>query len=216
MEFLIYKKFDKKEDALYFSDILKDNGIEVMLEDTGSSLDSSFGNSAFAIEYILKIQKDFFNKADQLFNEVSKSEIEAIDEDYYLFQYSNDELRDVIVKKDEWGDFNYNLALKILNDRGVEVSAGQIEDARKERLTELSKPEKDQGIWVVIGYFFALLGGLLGIFIGWHLLTFKKTLPNGEKVHNYSAKDRNHGKRIFILGIVSAVLMVVLKLLIYS
>ena len=44
-----------------------------------------------------------------------------------------------------------------------------------------------------MGYFFTIIGGLLGIFIGYSLFTVKKTLPNGKKVYSYSENDRKHG-----------------------
>ena len=35
---------------------------------------------------------------------------------------------------------------------------------------------------------------------GWHLSTYKKTLPNGDRVYGYSQSDRKHGNRILIIG----------------
>ncbi len=42
----------------------------------------------------------------------------------------------------------------------------------------------------------------MGVFIGHHLNTAKKTLPNGERVYVYNAEDRSHGKWIYFIGIV--------------
>ena len=75
-----------------------------------------------------------------------------------------------------------------------------MEKLQEERLIQLTEPEKSQIEWILIGYVCAFLGGLLGIFIGWHLKAFKKTLPNGEKVLNYSPSDRIHGERIYAIG----------------
>jgi hypothetical protein len=212
MEFLNFQKFDKKEDILSFSEILKENGIDSMIEDTGNSLDSNFGNSQFSIEYFLKVKKSDFEKAGSLAQEISEKELEEVDADYFLFRFSNEELNDVILKKDEWGDFNYSLARKILKDRGVEVSSEQIENLQKERLIELSKPEKIQSEWIFMGYLFAVLGGLLGILTGWYLMTLKKTLPNGEVVYSYIPADRKHGKRIFVLGLFFGIVLLTIKL----
>ncbi len=198
MEFLTFQRFDKKEDVHSFSEILKQNGIESAIEDTGNSLDSNFGNSALAIEYILKIKKIDFKKAEEISSEISKEQVEDVDQDYFLFQFSDEELKDVILKRDEWGNDNYALAKKILTDRGISISQEEMEDLEKKRLIQLAEPEKSQIEWILAGYLFAFLVG--GLFIGRHLKSFKKTLPNGEKVLNYSPADRIHGERIYTIG----------------
>ena len=50
---------------------------------------------------------------------------------------------------------------------------------------------------------------VIGLFIGWYLWSFKKTLPDGERIFAYSYKDRRHGKRIFYLSIIVFVLNIV-------
>lgn len=212
MEFLNFQKFDKKEDVLSFSEILKENGIDSLIEDTGNSLDSNFGNSQFSIEYLLKIKKSDFEKAGNLAQEISERELNEVEEDYFLFDFSDTELKDVILKKDEWGNFNSSLAQKILKDRGVEVTSEQIESLHEERLIQLSQPEKIQSEWIFMGYFFAVLGGLLGVLTGWYLMTLKKTLPNGETVYSYVPSDRKHGKRIFVIGLVFLTIFIIIKL----
>ncbi|TGD59089.1 hypothetical protein [Flavobacterium humi] len=210
MEFLTFQRFDKKDDILSFSDILTQNGIESFIEDTGNSLDSNLGNSQFAIEYHLKIKKSDFEKAKTLAQEISEKQLEEVDHDYFLFGFSNEELNDVILKKDEWGDFNFALALKILEDRGQRITQEQINDLEKERLTELAKPTGIQKEWVLFGYAFAFLGGVLGVLTGWYLMTLKKTLPNGEVVYSYLPSDRKHGKKIFVIGVVFSIIWAVI------
>lgn len=78
---------------------------------------------------------------------------------------------------------------------------------------ELAKPDQRNRGWIYAGYFFAFPGGLLGIFIGWHLSTFKKTLPNGEKVYGYNVKDRTHGNRILIIGLVMLVFWLAVRII---
>jgi hypothetical protein len=111
-------------------------------------------------------------------------------------------LFDILSKPDEWNEFDYQLSGLILRERGKEISSDTIDLLRKQRINELSKPDEGHRNWMYAGYIFALLGGLLGVFIGWHLSTFKKTLPNGQRVNGYNAQDRRHGRRIFIIGII--------------
>ena len=104
------------------------------------------------------------------------------------------------------------LARKILAERGKVVSDEAISAIHEERIEELKSPEPPQTSWIIIGYLFALLGGVLGIFIGWHLMTYKKTLPDGERVYDYTERDRKQGRIIFYLAVIVTALCVGYKL----
>ena len=72
-----------------------------------------------------------------------------------------------------------------------------------ERLEVLTAPEKNQPIWIIVGYLMALTGGFLEIIMGYLFRTMKKTLPNGERVYAYTQSDRNHGVGIMVLGVLT-------------
>ena len=119
----------------------------------------------------------------------------------------------VLNKKDEWGEANYIISRKILKDRGIDFSEEDLKNIAEDRIVELSKPEEKQNLWIIAGYIFAFIGGFLGLFIGFHLSNYKKTLPNGEKVFNYSENDRKQGKRIVFISILSAIIWFSVKLI---
>ncbi len=201
-QFLTYQKFSDRKSAIEVSEILTENEIEWALEDASAGFDASFANNAFSKDFRIKIKKEDFERADQLFLELSANELDNIDKDYYLLEFTNEELRDLISKSDEWSKFDFMLAQKLLKDRGEGMAEEELESLKKERITELSKPETSHKGWVVAGYIFAFGGGILGLLIGYHLMSHKKTLPNGERVYGYIEDDRKSGKTIFIIGIV--------------
>lgn len=200
--FLTYQKFINKDAAIELAEILKSNNINYLIEDHSAPFEPTFVNNELTKEYRIKILQKDFSKADSLLLKISMTEIENVDEDHYLFEFSDEELMEILSKSDEWSKFDYLLAQKILKHRGHEVNDKLLQSLRKQRIEELAKPGDNQNAWIIVGYISALLGGLLGIFIGWHLLSHKKTLPNGERVYGYSVGDRKHGKRILILGFV--------------
>lgn len=200
--FLTYQKFIDKDAAIELAEILKSNNINYLIEDHSAPFEPTFVNNELTKEYRIKILQKDFSKADSLLLKISMTEIENVDEDHYLFEFSDEELMEILSKSDEWSKFDYLLAQKILKHRGHEVNDKLLQSLRKQRIEELAKPGDNQNAWIIVGYISALLGGLLGIFIGWHLLSHKKTLPNGERVYGYSVGDRKHGKRILILGFV--------------
>ena len=207
-EFVIFQKFNTESQAVDFGSLLNENKIEFLIENISINFDPILSNNEFGKEFCIKIKQNDFEKANAILREKAKTEINEIQDDYYLLSFSNEELIDVIEKSDEWNKFDVELAHKLLKERGNEITDEQINELKKQRIIELSKPEEGQNVYIIIGYVCALLGGLLGIFIGWHLSTFKKTLPNGNRIYAYSENDRKHGNRILILGVVFIVIWI--------
>lgn len=212
-EFIIFQKFNTESLAIDFGLLLNDNKIENLLENISINFDPILSNNEFGKEYCVKIKKIDFEKANVILSEKAKAEINEIQDDYYLFSFSDEELIDVIKKSDEWNKFDVELAHKLLKERGNEITDEQINEIKKQRIVELSKPEEGQNIYIIIGYICAILGGFLGVFIGWHLLTYKKTLPNGNRIYAYSENDRKQGNRILILGGIFIVIWVLYRML---
>jgi hypothetical protein len=67
---------------------------------------------------------------------------------------------EIIAKPDEWGSFDYQLAQKILNDKGKELKPDTLNNLKGQRIDELSTPEKASKILIVAGYFFIFFGAL--------------------------------------------------------
>lgn len=211
--FLTFQKFNDHGAASELGTLLNENKIEYLLEDCSASFDPSFANSSLAKEFRIKLKKMDFEKADNLLQSISLNQIETVDKDYYLFDFTDNELIEIITKRDEWGQLDFLLAQKLLKERGKEIKPEVVELLIKQRIDELAKPEEHQKTWIYAGYITALLSGFLGFFIGWHLLTHKKTLPNGDRVYSYSKSDRKHGNRILIIGAIFFVLWLTLRIL---
>ncbi|MFN6943330.1 MAG: hypothetical protein ACK4ND_00170 [Cytophagaceae bacterium] len=183
---------------------LHEIGIEYILEDNSAAVDITFSANTSQNEVQLKIKQEDFEKANKLLESESEIPLADLDKNHYLFSFSNEELYEILLKKDEWSAFDYKLAQKILAGRGQKITPEELEGLRKKRLEDLSKPENLQNQWIIIGYLLAVAGGIIGIFIGYYLWTLKKTLPTGEKVYVYNEENRKDGKNIFIIGIIVA------------
>lgn len=207
-DFGIYRTFIDKQLASEINMILETGGISTKLIDNSPSFDISFANNPIDREIQLLIKQTDFTYADELLANTGE---EKVDKDHYLFDFSSDELYEILAKPDEWSQIDYKLSQKILIDRGEEITPETINAYKKRRISELEKPEKSQIVWVIIGYIFAFLGGFLGALIGWFIFSMKKTLPDGRKVYTYRKKDRFHGTIIFWTGII-----VLFCLLIYN
>lgn len=214
-KFVEFQRFSSEEELENCIKILTENNIEYIIEDVSINLDPVLSSNKLGKEFLIKIEQVNFEKTNKILDKFYSSEINEIDNDYYLFSFSDDELLDVIIKSDEWNKFDVQLAKKILSKKGKGLSNLEIDHIKRQRILDLSKPEKKQSEWIFVGYVSSLLGGLLGIFIGWHLLTFKKTLPNGDRIFNYSNEDRKHGNQILILGIISIIVWTIIKIIFF-
>jgi hypothetical protein len=214
-ELLTYKKFKDLEIANDISEKLKEGGIYFEIEKEKEFLDSGFSNNPLQTNFKIKIEPSDFLKADKVLENYYLNLLDKIPKDYYLFSFTNKELFEIISKQDEWGDLDYQLAQKILSDRGDAVSQDEVQALKSKRIKVLSKPEQPQTQLVLIGYainsisclslflnlkfrFIWIMGaGILGAIIS----QTKRTLPTGELAFTFNEKDRKHGKIITLLSI---------------
>jgi hypothetical protein len=211
--FIAYQKFNDPALAEKLAAQLEKHGIECLLIEEARAFDVSFAyNSELRADWTIKIRSEDFGIANELLKEDETDDVNDVEKDYYLFSFTNNELMEVVSKADEWSAFDVVLARKLLAERGISISDEKIATINEQRIEALKETEPPQTFWIVVGYFLAVMGGLLGLFIGWHLKTHKKTLPDGERVYDYSERDRWHGAIIFYLSIIGVIVAIVYRL----
>ena len=221
--YVTYQKFNDMGLANAMAHKLQESNIDYQLYDDSKYFDVSFANNSFAADITLKIKQDDFIKADKALENQYKEDLAEVDRDYYLFSFSDDELKEIITKPDEWGSFDYQLAQQILKEKGKAIDPKEVALLKFRRVNELAEPETIKEFWIVLGYltsvvlgFFTVLGGFIGIFIGWGLFYLKKTLPDGEVVHFYNQKTRVQGKYLLIFSSVISAFWYLLKFYLFN
>lgn len=205
--YVTFKKYPDAKQARAQQELLLENGIECIFVNASSQLGSLSGD--LMQEFELQMHPENFEKAEALLEKDAESMLTDLPEDYYLLSFTDEELHEVVLKHDEWSEFDYMLARKLLDERGHAIDEAHVKAMRADRIEELAKPEKDQTTWIMFGYLFALLGGFFGVITGYVLWTSQKTLPNGQTVYTYSAKNRAQGKNILILSVIVLVLLLI-------
>ncbi len=200
-----FRQYTDRGAALALLHNLADHGIEAEIEEQAASFDPAFSRSEMNVEYVVKLKKGDFAKAESILRQQAAQDLQNVDKSHYLFQFSDDELHDVVAKEDEWSEYDVLLAQQILTQRGKAIPDQTLQRMKAERLKELAQPEKRPTKLITSGYILALMGGFVAIMIGWHLSTQRKTLPGGDRVYAYTEADRQHGRRILILGIIGFV-----------
>ena len=206
-----FRTFRTPEEAEALASDLEVLGFTPTIEDSRNYISSAFVGAS--PEYFsVKLPSSDFLRAEAALEEVAERQIAEVGDDHYLFSFTDEELTDVVLKPDEWNAFDRRLARRIVAERGMPVEAAADELIREARIEELATPAKPQPVLVLIGYASCLLGGIIGIWIGHHLNTTKKTLPNGDRVYMYREEDRAHGKQIFFIGVFVFVGCIVVRL----
>lgn len=136
-KFIEFKRFTDIESAVEITAILDDKEIAYELDDksVGFSLVSSDINP-YENQIILKIKETDFNKVDVLINDNAKKETINVDEDHYLYSFSDKDIIDIIANQDNWTRLEVNLALQIAKKRNLDLSADSI------KLAKHIEPEK--------------------------------------------------------------------------
>lgn len=213
MDKSIFRKSSDKAVIEEIAFILDQNNIHYEIIDNEKDFDPSFVTNVSKIDYQLLVFKDDFEVANESISNYFAKEV-TVPEDYYLLDYSNEELEDILYKKDEWNEFDYEVAKKILKNRGENINDEDLILLNKKRTlvlkNEYEKPKEVEN-FIIIGYVFSVLGCILSLF--WGILIFvsyaiaiaiiklKKQLPNGERIYYFNQKDRKHGKNILYLSL---------------
>ena len=197
-----FRTFKDAPAAKDLADWLCVRGIPAEVTDTSAFFDPSFAHSILSTEWTVRIASADFTRATEALQHFYEQRLDRVPEDYYLFAFTDQELEEILMKPDEWGDLDYALAHHMLRARGKGITSEELHALRNKRYQALSMPETEEtGNFVSWRYGLSILGGFIGSMIGWHLMNSHKILPDGKKVPRYPEAARAQGKRIFWLGI---------------
>lgn len=210
--FLQYQSFISPDAAQPLIELLFKHGILFETDYDKPAYDPKMAFNEAENRFVVRLQPADFQTARALEDQAGEDLAATADPDHYLFGFTDDELFEVVVKRDEWSSLDVALAGRILRQRGRDVTPDTMRLLRQYRAVELTKPEAGQKSSIIAGYLLALLGGVIGIIIGLNLLYAKKKLVDGSQGPAYSEADRAHGFRIILLGFVVALAVSVVRL----
>ncbi len=181
----------------------------------------SSANTSLQDELFVVTQQSYFNvmlppiefeKAEEYLRHLASVNAGDLEPEHHLKSFSTDELREVVRYADDWSIEDVEHARSILLEKGIHTTKQELAFTRESRLDSLRNPANRQWTMIVLGYFFAFIGGILGIILGLILNTQKKMLPNGEKVYCYDQRDRRHGFNIFVLAVFILIGLIIIRI----
>jgi hypothetical protein len=202
-EFRIFKSEAEAEDLASW---MCRRRIPAQVKNITPNFDPSFAHSLLTRTWIVELPAADFERASEALQHFYDQRLSAVPDDYYLFEFNDAELLEILQKPDQWGDLDYALAAALLRERGICPDENVLRRWRSQRYAALAEPDQEDNSGLVItGYFLAFAGGLLGALSGWYLQHSQKLLPDGRKVYRYPEKVRRQGRIIFRFGVVMTV-----------
>jgi hypothetical protein len=169
-------------------------------------MDELYGGSELNNFHHVKIAGSDFVRAKQILLEDLMAQVNSTEFDHYLFEFNDEELLEVVYKADEWSEFDFLLARRILKERGKGIPDHTMEKMNQTRIHELAKPEE---IEINLSYAKSMFG-IFGALLAWGIITDKKTLPDGQRVYTYSRRTRDQAQLLFFLCIVVTIVAVLI------
>jgi len=140
-----FRRFDSWQNTQQFVEILEKMGIEYKLEEYDKN-PVVLGSLLTEKEFLIKVRRDDFEDADKLILQATEINIQDIDPNHYLFGFTDEELIEILVKPNEWGEIDRILAQKLLIDREYDIDSLDIENKSKKYAEQLAKEQEQEEI----------------------------------------------------------------------
>jgi hypothetical protein len=199
--YFTYASYHSEEDAQDLTQLLDEAAIPYKIEHNRNVLDKIYIGDEMSQLVDVKIEKEKFEQVNELMRNQATSQFNNIREDYYLLEFTDEELIDVVRNKNEWNAFDQGLAEKILNERKVTYDRSIITNPASAGYM----PTHINSSLVVIQYIFSILFPYAGILIGLATISAFKTLGDGTTVKIFDDQTRKHGKIMLVIGIVRTI-----------
>lgn len=205
--FAQYKMFQHEDDLLGFIDRLELHNIPYETSKYASGLDHTYLGAGAGVEYSLKIPRDKFKEMNRIIEKEAEEDFHQLPPEYFLFDFSDEELKEVISSPGDWFRKDVVYAGKILENRGISFSISEIrEQVNREKQLRL-KPKKANTLLLIMAYALTPASIFLGfwpasfsIFTGIYLAFWKGTDEAGKRYWVFDHRSRIHGAILLTMG----------------
>jgi hypothetical protein len=198
-ELITFREFNDTESLRETAELLRQHAIPFSVDDTKPRFDVTFANDESRRIYRIKLQPGDLENAREVCAAADSKIMEELPVDYYLFGFTDDELKDVLLKTDEWNAFDVQLAEKLLAERGAAIDTEQLKRERSERIDLLDQPVDENSLIIICGYIFSVIGVLPGLIIALAILNGKKVTSDGKRILRYSENTRSHARNMVLI-----------------
>ncbi|MFD2918349.1 hypothetical protein ACFS6H_01430 [Terrimonas rubra] len=206
---IVFKSLSNIEEAEKIGEELALHHIAYEIESPPQLLDRNFIGEQPMPEHYIKLLPSDFTRANEIVESLYKNIAATVGKDYYLYDFSDEQVLDVVNHKSEWGDLNYYVALEILVKRGIPYDkqlTNVLEEEAAAIVPQPAKPFYLLLVYIILAvsfirpYPYFSIGGLI---VGLFLYGASKTLKNGTRISYYNPNTRKNGMIIIAVSILS-------------
>jgi len=140
-QFLTFQQFNDPGLASAIAATLKEQQVECVVEKVRPLLEPGFFRNTVEQNIHLKVRASDLEKAEKALEEHYQRHLQDIDPGYYLLSFTDAELLEIVAKPDEWGHFDYVLALELLAERGLRIPSEIAEEMKRQRRRQLARED---------------------------------------------------------------------------
>lgn len=206
---IVFKTLTNIEEAEKIGEQLALHHIAYEIESPPQLLDRNFIGEQLMPDHYIKVRPSDFTRAHEIVDELYKNIAVTVGKDYYLFDFSDEEILEVANHKNQWGDLNYYVALEILAKRGIPYDK-QLTNALEEEAAAIV-PQPAKPFYLFLAYIILAISflsihpafSIVGLIAGLFLYGATKTLKNGTRIPYYDPNSRNNGIAMIVIAGIS-------------
>lgn len=206
---IVFKSLSNIEEAEKIGEELALHHIAYEIESPPQLLDRNFIGEQPMPEHYIKLLPSDFTRANEIVESLYKKIAATVGKDYYLYDFSDEQVLDVVNHKSEWGDLNYYVALEILAKRGIPYDK-QFTNALEEEAAAIV-PQPAKPFYLFLAYIILAISflsihpafSIVGLIAGLFLYGATKTLKNGTRIPYYDPNSRKNGMIMIAVSILS-------------
>jgi uncharacterized membrane protein YidH (DUF202 family) len=187
--FKIYLSAEQAEDTVF---VLRKNGVDCEIEYPRTRFSAiNQGDGSTGVYRVMLRSDTDMPAARTALLAANEAAILHLPKDYYLFQFTNEKLYNVLVEGDEWGELDQFLAEKLLIERGVTIDKTALASAQAARETEPT--ERISTAMLMSSVILCLFCGFIPLIMGLNYYFSTKQAKNGGSYYTYDAYSRKMG-----------------------
>lgn len=206
----LLKSLYEQSQAEQIKVLLDKNEITSKINYSRNNLEVTLGQHTSNLIEIFVYESDIEN-ALELVQRITDNIEEEID----ISDYSIDELKEIILNKDDWHESFVIRAEEKLKEIGINLSNEKIQENINRKIEEVRKGVPVSKLNITMLWILSLCGAFLGLAAGYFLWQSKTRDSNGVKCYLYDSKARNNGKWMLIIGAFITIIITIVLIKIY-
>lgn len=199
----VFDKYYRKEDADFYFSLFETKGLHPQLEKPYEYFDAIIGHARTNDHYLVRLPKEEFATAQQLITkEVEKNGVPA---DYYLRDFTDNELKDILYNVDEWSRQDVAAADILLRERKIDIDAQDVEEKKHLKVEAARKKNTISLPVLILFYVISPWSAVIPLATGLIIYFLKDTDRDGNSVYVFSDTYRQHGLILGVIGTISTV-----------